>query len=323
MQESVVDLTPFEDFESASRAVLAWLHRHLGFSLWMMTRTDGEDWIILQVEDHGYDVPEGMVFRWGDSFCSRMVAGLGPRAAPRSESIEAYRSAPIGQFIPIGAYIGVPVYHEDGSLFGTLCAIDPEPQSAAIDEHLPIVELLARLLGTVLAFDIMATRQARQLERVKQQAITDELTGLLNRRGWEQHIATEEARARRYGNRACVMMVDLDDLKEINDTLGHPEGDELIRRAAECLSHAVRESDIIARPGGDEFSILAVECDTAGAQALYDKVTGMFASNGISASVGMAMRDPKTGLDEAIAEADRAMYAEKERRRAARDDRDV
>lgn len=317
MQQPEFELAPFEDFESASRAVLAWLHHHLGFRLWMMTRTDGDDWIVLQTEDHGYDVPEGTVFRWADSDCSRMVSGLGPRVAPVATSFDVYRTAPISQYVPIGAYIGVPVFNEDGSLFGTLCAIDPEPMDHAIAEHLPLVELLARLLSTVLTFDIMATRQARQLERVRQEAITDELTGLLNRRGWEQHVATEESRARRYGNPACVMIIDLDDLKEVNDSLGHAEGDELIRRAADCLNQAVRESDIVARPGGDEFSVLAVECNAAGAQALVDKINSVFEEHGINASVGMAMRTPKSGFEGAIAEADRAMYAEKERRRAS------
>ena len=76
------DLDPFTDFETATRAALSLLHQRLGFDLWMMTRTDGNDWIVLQVEDHGYKVSEGSVFRWADSFCSQMVIGRGPRIAP-------------------------------------------------------------------------------------------------------------------------------------------------------------------------------------------------------------------------------------------------
>ena len=64
---------PFDDFETATRSVLKYLHKKYGFSLWMMTRTEGDDWIILQAEDHGYDVKEGSVFNWADSFCSKMV----------------------------------------------------------------------------------------------------------------------------------------------------------------------------------------------------------------------------------------------------------
>ena len=63
----------FESFEAAGKAVLAYLHQQLGFKLWMITRTDGNDWIVLQSEDHGYSVKAGDVFRWQDSFCSQTV----------------------------------------------------------------------------------------------------------------------------------------------------------------------------------------------------------------------------------------------------------
>ena len=72
----------FNDFEAAGQRVLAFLHQRFGFGLWMVTRTEGEDWIVLQSEDHGYGVKPGTVFRWADSFCSEMVKGNGPRIAP-------------------------------------------------------------------------------------------------------------------------------------------------------------------------------------------------------------------------------------------------
>jgi diguanylate cyclase (GGDEF)-like protein len=314
----MIELVPFNNFEVASRAVLAYLHQRLGFGLWMMTRTEGHDWIVLQAEDHGYDVEEGTVFRWADSFCSQMVLGIGPCVAPRADEVPAYAVAPIGQQVPIGAYIGVPVSRKDGSLFGTLCAIDPNPQNESIRNDLPLIELLSKLLGTILSSDLKAIEQERLLERSQQEALTDELTGLFNRRGWEQHIAAEETRARRYGNPTSVLIVDLDGLKQVNDTLGHAEGDALIHKAAQCLKRAVRESDIVARIGGDEFAILAIECDKAGSEALFQKITETLLSNGINASVGKAMRDPRRGLIEAIAEADQAMYTMKAERRTSR-----
>ena len=118
MSDIPSNLVPFESFEKASRSVLSLLHQRLGFDLWMMTRTDGQDWIVLQVEDHGYKVKEGSVFRWADSFCSQMVLGLGPRVAPCAQEIPTYAAAPIGQQVAIGAYIGVPIQNSDGSLFG-------------------------------------------------------------------------------------------------------------------------------------------------------------------------------------------------------------
>jgi diguanylate cyclase len=316
LHKPTIDLTAFNDFEAASRAVLAYLHQRLGFSLWMMTRTEGADWIVLQAEDHGYNVKDGTVFRWADSFCSQMVLGRGPRVAPRAQDTPVYAAARISQQVPIGAYIGVPLARKDGSLFGTLCAIDPRPQQDSIRDDLPLIELLARLLGAVLDSKLKEMEQTRLLERTQQEALTDALTGLLNRHGWEKTITTEEVRARRYGSPACVLIVDLDDLKQINDVRGHAQGDALIRSAADCIRSAVRQSDTVARIGGDEFAILSIECDTAGSEAMLNNVVGALSFKGINASVGKASRDPRLGLIEAIAEADRAMYAAKAQRRA-------
>lgn len=158
------DTEPLLDFVSASRAVLKHLHHHLGFDLWMVTRKEQEDWIVLQTEDHGYGVKEGTVFRWADSFCSQMVLGRGPRIAPRSEEIPAYATAPIGRQVTIGSYVGVPLMGPDGSLFGTLCAIHPAPQPPIVASELPLVELLARLLSSILSSDLKMAEQARQAE---------------------------------------------------------------------------------------------------------------------------------------------------------------
>ncbi len=194
------DVVPFNNFEEASRAVLEYLHQLVGFRLWMMTRTQDADWIVLQTEDHDYHVEEGTFLKWADSFCSQMVQGLGPRISPCSDLVTAYASAPIAQQVPIKAYVGVPVARKDGSLFGTLCAIDPEPQDETIAEYLPTVELMAQLLGTVLEADLLMLSQARRLERFRHKAMIDPLTKLYNRLGWEQSITTEEQRAKRYGN---------------------------------------------------------------------------------------------------------------------------
>ena len=122
----------FKNFHDAGQAVLHFLRQKFGFDLWMITRVEGNDWIVLQAEDHGYDVKPGRVFNWADSFCSHMVQGHAPRIAPRSEDVPLYASAPIAQQVNIKAYIGQPLVKEDGSLFGTLCAIDPEPKSEKI-----------------------------------------------------------------------------------------------------------------------------------------------------------------------------------------------
>ena len=306
-----IDKIPFENFEAASRGVLALLQERLGFGLWMMTRTEGQHWIVLQALDNYYDVKEGTVFRWADSFCSQMVQGLGPRIAPRAQEIPVYAAAPIGKQVPIGSYIGVPVTKKDGSLFGTLCAIDPISQKESITQEQPLIELLAQLLGTVLAHDLKAIEQARLLERSQKTTLTDSLTGLLNRRGWDLQMASEEARSRRYGSPISIMIVDLDNLKQINDTQGHAAGDAIIQKTAKCLRKAVRQSDIVARIGGDEFALMGIECDEVGAEAMFNNLKGALQAKKIKASLGKAARNPQTGLAGAMAVADRSMYAAK------------
>lgn len=109
------------DLETASRAAMSFLRERLGFGLWMVTRTSEEDWIVLTAGDDGYDVRDGDVLRWSDSFCSRMAQGLEPRVAPSSVEVSDYFEAPIGLLVPIAADIGVPIRTTDGEPFGTLC----------------------------------------------------------------------------------------------------------------------------------------------------------------------------------------------------------
>ncbi len=301
----------FTNFEGAAQAALSFLHRRTGLRLWMITRVQGDDWIVLNAEDHGYDVKDGTVFRWTDSFCSRMVRGEGPRIAPRSDDIPAYAEAPIGRQVKIAAYIGVPLIGVDGSLFGTLCAIDPEEQPAALEGELELVEMVASLLGSLLRTEMQFADEIRHAERAHVEALSDPLTGLFNRRGWSQLLAREEERCRRHGNPAAILAVDLDDMKTVNDTLGHFEGDKLLQRAAQVFGTVVRGQDVASRVGGDEFAVLAVECAAPAAAILLSRLRLAFAAAGINASIGLAIRDPSRTLQHAWEDADRAMYLEK------------
>jgi diguanylate cyclase (GGDEF)-like protein len=309
----MIDLS-LHDFESAGRAVITFLHRRLGFGLWMVTRTEGNEWIVLQSEGHEYNVVPGTVFQWADSFCSEMVKGNGPRIAPDSDVIPAYAAAPIGRQVQIGAYIGVPLTKADGGLFGTLCAIDPTRQPEAIAQEQELIELLAALLSKVLQSDLKASDAIRRSEKFEAEAQTDSMTRLYNRRAWGQLLLKEEERCRRYGHPAFVVAIDLDDLKRVNDALGHAAGDALIMRAADAMRTAARDVDVVARLGGDEFGILAVECDLAGAEALVQRVQAALADADVKASLGMAARGQLGGLEEAYATADHLMYQAKHSR---------
>lgn len=307
MSESVANLDPFESFEAASRAVLSLLHQRLGFDLWMMTRTDGKDWIVLQVEDHGYNVQEGTVFQWADSFCSQMVRGLGPRVAPCAQDIPTYAAAPIGRQVAISAYIGVPIQNTDGSLFGTLCAIDPAPQNDSIEKDLPWIEMLSRLLGTILVNEMKATAIARELEQSHQLRLTDALTGLLNLRGWDEAIAREEARARRYGSPTCILMFELNAITESELTGERRYDESLVQNASVSIRKASRQTDSVAYLGDGRFAVLACECDSNTSDAVKQNIAAALSKQNISVRVGKALRNPSLGLVKAASEACREL----------------
>jgi diguanylate cyclase (GGDEF)-like protein/PAS domain S-box-containing protein len=167
----------------------------------------------------------------------------------------------------------------------------------------------------------------QELERLSQH---DPLTGLFNRRRFEEELRRQLAYTRRYGNGGALLMMDLDRFKQINDELGHAAGDEALRHVAELLSDNLRASDtvardvdpMIARLGGDEFVVLLPEADGGGAQAVAERLAAAIGEASLKVdgreielriSIGVATFDGD-GIppeQELLAAADRAMYLAK------------
>ncbi|QDT09745.1 sensor domain-containing diguanylate cyclase [Planctomycetes bacterium K23_9] len=303
---------PFSDFDSAAQSLLDLLHEQYGFSLWMVTRTDGVDWTVLQSKQHTYGVSAGDVFSWTDSFCSRMVQGLGPCIAPDARSVDAYADAPVSQQLDIGAYIGIPLSRPDGSLFGTLCAIDPQPQPADLVDELPRLIMASRMLSTILATELKAEAEMRRANHAEAEAETDALTNAFNRRGWDRMLSAEESRCHRYGHIASIIAIDLDDFKNVNDSQGHSAGDRTLMQVAQALERASRACDVVARTGGDEFAIIAVECDEFQSAQFIRRIKENLSQFNIQASIGTATRSPTMSLDKAWIQADKNMYEKKQ-----------
>jgi diguanylate cyclase (GGDEF)-like protein len=210
----------------------------------------------------------------------------------------------------VKASISVPLYGADGRVCGALCGIDSSPRPTIADEQ-PLLELLGGMLNTILRAELTASAEARRIERLESEALTDPLTGTYNRRCWNRLLASEEERCRRHGHPAAILMVDLDGLKRVNDTLGHAAGDTLLVRAGAALRQAVRPHDIVARLGGDEFGILSVECDRRCGETLLARVRAALADAKVPASVGLAVRSASIGLAGAWEDADQFMYQAK------------
>lgn len=311
-------LLPFSDFEGASQACLDWLHRRFGLPLWMLTRAGSERWVVLSAHDVGTGVGPGDSLRWSDTFCDRMARGEGPHVTVDAALVPAYASIMAQLPRPIRTYVGFPLLRTDGQLFGTLCGIDPEPVPAEqLAEAELIVPLLARTLSTLLDRELALQETERRAERVTVDATRDALTGLLNRRGWDILTGNEEIRCRRFGNEAGVIMIDLDDLKPINDRLGHAAGDALLIRAAKVLESFSHSRAHVARLGGDEFAVLLIETPRQALSVCAETMRRSFAEAGIAASVGSASRRYRGTLSAALADADANMYEEKRQHKAA------
>ena len=317
-------LAPFPDFGAAARATMRLLRSRLGFRLWLVTGVTGNDYVVLHAEPDDdvdgsgrYGPAVGDRFPWADTLCSLMSAG-NPRVAPDLSLVPAYLAAPLAQQMQVGAYIAVPLMNPDGRMLGTLCALDPEPQPEQVHAELPLVEVQAQLLSTLLVAELQTDQQRRRAERAELHALVDPLTEVSNRRGWEVVLDREEQRCQRYGAAAGVIVVDLDDLKTTNDSHGHPRGDALLRRTAEVLREASRGADVVARTGGDEFAVLAIETSPEALQHDRNRLEHQLTVHGIAASVGAAAREHPSGLQVAWVRADEAMYEVKRQHHAAR-----
>lgn len=168
-----------------------------------------------------------------------------------------------------------------------------------------------------------AVDRHRQLMELRDLSMTDPLTGLLNRRGFWTLADSHLRMTKRQRKRSLILSVDLDGLKEVNDTHGHEEGDRAISTTAELLTYCLRDSDIVARFGGDEFVAFAFDIDDFGEVALRQRIedcvaqvneTGELAYE-LSMSIGTTVvTGAEKSLDELLRKADQALYREKSKR---------
>jgi len=197
----------------------------------MITRTIENDWIVLNAEDNYYNIKDGDVFKWTDSFCSRMVKNQGPNITVASQNIPAYEKAPIGKQLNIKSYIGFPLTAPDGSLYGTLCAIDHEPKNFSLENESGLFKMVAKYLSSFISKELEANELRNSLKMLDDMAYKNEMTGLYNRKAWDMLVEQEEIKSKRLGELSGIIILDLDGLKIINDQEGHPVGDIYIKKA--------------------------------------------------------------------------------------------
>lgn len=218
---------------------------------------------------------------------------------------------------PVSQFMAVPAVMS-GGIVGLIAVANAE--NPYVERDLEAVERLA----TLYAIAIHRTRTENELRDL---SLIDELTKIHNRRGFMTLTEQQVKVAHRTKKDMSLFYADLDDLKKINDTFGHDEGDAVLIEAADILRDAFRDSDIIARLGGDEFVVLAIDVGegkvAALAHRLREKVAARNARPGqkyaVSFSLGIARYDPDKpcSLAELLTQADRKMYQDKTEKKAA------
>ena len=160
----------------------------------------------------------------------------------------------------------------------------------------------------------VALDNARLHEIVQRQAITDDLTGLVNRRRFIEALDAEIERARRFGSPLTVVLADLDNFKRVNDEHGHHTGDDVLRSFAGLLRSHVRDVDVCARIGGEEFAIVLPETDQPGAASVAERIRESLETVpiGITSSFGVAELSAGQSGSDLLRTADAALYRAKE-----------
>jgi diguanylate cyclase (GGDEF)-like protein len=209
-----------------------------------------------------------------------------------------------------------PMFQEE-EVLGIFCL---GPNVSGQEYPIDIMEIIG-IMTNMLS---VALQNARNFEQIKALSYTDEMTGLHNYRFFTMRLKEELARARRNNASLSLLILDVDFFKNYNDTLGHPAGDEILRRLSIILKSSVRDNDIVARYGGEEFAVVLPSTDENGAVILAERIRekvedfkfpkqNIQPHGNLTISIGIAIfPDNAINLDDIIVAADRALYFAKE-----------
>ncbi|MEO6205314.1 MAG: diguanylate cyclase, partial [Mycobacteriales bacterium] len=314
--------------------VLQLLSTRLGMEICLLSLHDQGQYVVLQALDPVTGTQLGPLRAWEDTLCAVMCDGDGPEVAGDVLMVPRYRELVERLDLPVRSYIGTPLYDAQGEVIGSLCALSLHPRGEELYEHFDLLKTFGQVVGHLLDRELTARTAQLAESAALEQSRTDTLTGALNRRGWQLVLQDVDRWCRVERHPAAVFVIDLDDLKQINDTQGHDAGDALLQRAAAALTDcavlcALRRdaetpmtsgvpSYAVARTGGDEFAVLLTRFDALQCPEVADELRRALADAGVVASLGFALRHPVRGLALACRDADQQMLAEKRHRHSRR-----
>ncbi|MDQ6963838.1 MAG: GGDEF domain-containing protein [Mariprofundales bacterium] len=210
------------------------------------------------------------------------------------------------------------VNHPEQHLFNHILKL-----ADSVPDSMKQQKLLAQALEAASSLQQLLSEQSEQIRMLTRISTYDQLTGIMNRRGFETELNHVLERAQRYGEQGAVIYIDLDHFKPINDSYGHAAGDAVLSKVANVLESSIRGTDYVARLGGDEFVVLLVNATreqcARRAQLIEQKLnsattTWMGHDIAIAASIGVRYYDNEHCDRGLLEQADKEMYAEKQRR---------
>jgi len=246
-------------------------------------------------------------------FCSKVVRECSQLYENHATGNSSWAGNPMMETDHFNSYLGVPIYWPDGSPFGTICVLD----FAVTHYNRTFLELIWQFRDLVEA-DLMLNNQFVQLLEL---STRDDLSRLLNRRGFFNQADKQVRLAQRLKQHIGILYLDLDHLKTINDEYGHRIGDKAIGALATAIRNVIRESDVAGRIGGDEFVIVMLADGEESLtkltlrirQELLQQAQGELENIELSVSVGSQLfRHPHSySIDKMVSEVDRCMYRDK------------
>lgn len=213
------------------------------------------------------------------------------------------------------SFVIVPL-KKGGRTSGLISIADKADGTSFSEEDLDLLQAMSSFI--TMAMDRSELHE--KAEKLKEISITDPLTGLLNRRYFQERLMEEIEGCKRHGLPVCLIMVDIDDFKQVNDTYGHLKGDEAIKSLASSLRKTIRSIDVASRYGGEEFTVILPQTDKEDAHRIAKRLCESFSMEGtaqldiprLTVSVGLSSfpEDAET-IDGLIDSADRALYQAK------------
>jgi len=293
---------------------------HFGLPIGSVASIAGDSLRLEYVTPVDRSLLPGRAFALTSSCARRVIEG--------DEVVHFHADAPDGACLqpghgdtPPATYLGVPLFVR-GSLYGVIAYSSDSRRETPFDEiDCELARLLASAVSGLLARAQYETQLHEANQRLLIEASTDPLTGLYSRRFIDEILAREVEIAERHQRDLAVAMIDLDHFKAVNDTHGHEAGDRVLQRVSRGLEHELRQSDVIARFGGEEFIVMLPETSVAVAaqvcERLRARVAGLDIGAGlrITASFGLAAFQRGDSVRGLLRRADNALYEAKDRGR--------